>query len=384
MRPTTLMRARAYAVIAGLLAGAAAQSGATMQPVAPSSIALEARGHGWVLTDAEGMSLYTYARDVQPGQSSCIDECAAMWPPLVDTAANAPDEDWGIVDRQDGTQQWAFRGKPLYRYTIDESPGDTYGEGVRALWAIALIPLPTPPGINIEKTLQGYVAANDERKTLYTPQVDIDPKTLCVANSCGKDWRPVLAPWAARDLDRWRVITRVDGLRQWTYDTQPLFSYAGDVKPRESNGDGAIFSAKGGTWKAVVLEPRRPYPDWITVHDTDAGQMLANLEGKTVYTYDPSRIPSFYPKTDSCGLECVAPEWVPVLADADATTSGGNWAIFTRSDGSRQWAYKGKPVFTNTRDKTQGSFLGYRHGGSRSWNVIMHSEDALVGTLRPP
>ena len=123
------------------------------------------------------------------------------------------------------------------------------------------------------------------------------------------------------------------------------------------------------------------------VHETDAGQMLANLDGKTLYTYDPSRLRVRFdnfigPKP--CEENCIDPEWVPILAAASDEAPGGNWAIFTQSDGARQWFYKGRPLFTNTRDQTQGSFLGYRHGGSRAWNVIMHSEEALVGTLRPP
>ena len=113
--------------------------------------------------------------------------------------------------------------------------------------------------------------------------------------------------------------------------------------------------------------------------------MLANNNGKTIYTYDPSRVPFFLRGLeDPCGVACLDDEWVPILADADDTTSGGNWAILPHPDGSRQWAYKGRYVFTNVRDKTQGSFLGYRHGGNRFWGVIMHNEDALVGTLRPP
>jgi predicted lipoprotein with Yx(FWY)xxD motif len=367
-----------------IIACTAVATGAMAEPPAAANIVLKEQGHGWVLTDSQGMTLYTYARDVQPGTSNCIEECASTWPPLLadESAANSPD--WTVIDRQDATKQWAYRDKPLYRYSVDQSPDDTYGEGVRALWSIALVPLATPPGIKIQKTLQGYVAANNDRKTLYAPQGDIDPKTLCIDDACGTDWRPVVAPWAARDLDNWTVVDRNDGLRQWAYKNQPLFSYAGDVQPREYNGDGVAFAADE-SWKSVIMQPRIPYPSWVTVHNTDAGAMLADSNGKTIYTYDPSRIP-FYLRglQDTCGVECLDEEWIPILASAEDTTAGGNWAILPLGEGSRQWAYKGRRVFTNVRDKTQGSFLGYRHGGNRYWGVIMDSEDALVGTLRPP
>ena len=47
-----------------------------------------------VLTDAKGMTLYTFDKDVQGSASNCYDEgdskCATNWPPLfADAAATA-------------------------------------------------------------------------------------------------------------------------------------------------------------------------------------------------------------------------------------------------------------------------------------------------------
>ena len=354
-------------------------------PAVPANIALETQGHGWRMIDPAGMSLYTFARDVERGKSNCVEECTLAWPPLA-----APEDvelggDWSVVERPDGIKQLAYQGMPLYRNSVDERPGDTYGEGVRAEWYLALIPLPTPPGITIQKTLAGYVAADKENKTLYAPRDSTSSASLCVEQDCAAAWQPVLAPWAAHDLHSWTVLVRDDGLRQWAFQGRPLFRYAADIHPGEMSGDGQPLTDEGAVAHTMLLEPRPPYPDWIMVHDTDAGQMLANLDGKTLYTYDPSRIPIFRrAAVTTCELDCLAPEWIPIFASAEDSAPGGNWAIFTLSDGRRQWAYKGRRLFTNTRDKTQGSFLGYRHGGSRVWNVIMHSEEALVGTLRPP
>ena len=358
---------------------------AVSAPAAPSQIVLKPQGHGWVLTDVDGMTLYTYARDAQPGKSMCVEQCAQLWPPFEVDAEFVAAQGWSIVDRPEGTQQLAYDDKPLYRYSIDESAGDTYGEGVQALWAVAVIPLPTPPGIEIQKTLQGYVAADHDRKTLYTPANAVAPESLCVDERCAEGWQPFRAPWAARDFNDWTVFTRTDGVRQWAYNGQPLFRFANDVYPRETQGDGVTMSANAGVAKALVLQPRTPYPEWVTVHATDAGEMLANRSGNTVYTYDPIKLRPRYIGLDvEIRIPPIGPEWVPILAAPEATTPGGNWAIRTLDNGDRQWVYKGKLVYTNARDKTQGSFLGYRHGGNRAWNVIMHSEDALVGTLRPP
>ena len=44
---------------------------------------------------------------------------------------------------------------------------------------------------------------------------------------------------------------------------------------------------------------------------------------------------------------------VQLVAAADAKASG-DWTVVTRDDGSRQWAYKGKPVYTYKADQKAG------------------------------
>ena len=283
------------------------------------------------------------------------------------------------------SQQWAYKGKPLYRYSVDQGPGDTYGEGIGLLWDIAFIEIPTPPGIRIEKTLLGFVAADRHQKTLYAPQAEVEVASLCLENECEESWSPVIAPRIARSIGDWNVVTRRDGLKQWAYRGQPLFRYSGDVLIQEYEGHGVAYDATGNVMEAMVIEPRPPYPGWVTVHDTDAGEMLADLDSQTIYTWDPSKLRrGLGDALMDCEFECIEEEWIPIFADVDDVAPGGNWAIMTLSDGRRQWAYKGRRLFTNTRDVTQGSFLGYRHGGNRGWNVIMHSGNALQGTLRRP
>ncbi len=82
---------------------------------------------GWV--DINGKALYNYDQDTG-GQSMCNAECAATWIPLAADANTAGVEEWTIVDRQDGTKQWAFRSHPLYTYVNDLAPGEVNGDGV--------------------------------------------------------------------------------------------------------------------------------------------------------------------------------------------------------------------------------------------------------------
>jgi predicted lipoprotein with Yx(FWY)xxD motif len=92
---------------------------------------------GEILTDANGMTLYTFDKDTA-GTSNCYDECAANWPPLIAAAGATPDEEYTLVERKDGTMQWAYDGKPLYLWKKDAKPGDMTGDGVNDVWHVAI------------------------------------------------------------------------------------------------------------------------------------------------------------------------------------------------------------------------------------------------------
>lgn len=81
------------------------------------------------LTDASGMTLYTFDKDMG-GTSACSGNCAKNWPPLTASASAKPTGDWGVIMRDDGTKQWTYDGKPLYRWVKDTKPGDRTGDGL--------------------------------------------------------------------------------------------------------------------------------------------------------------------------------------------------------------------------------------------------------------
>jgi len=88
-----------------------------------------------VLTDAKGMSLYTYDKDTA-GTSTCVDKCAANWPPAMADASATAEGDFTLVDGAAG-KIWAYKGKPLYTWAKDAKPGDTTGDGVGGVWHLA-------------------------------------------------------------------------------------------------------------------------------------------------------------------------------------------------------------------------------------------------------
>ena len=92
-----------------------------------------------VLTDANGMTLYTFDKDTKgDGKSVCNGDCAVKWPPLM-AAADAKDEgDFTVVTRDDGAKMWAHDGWPLYYWYEDMAAGDTNGDGVGGVWHVAV------------------------------------------------------------------------------------------------------------------------------------------------------------------------------------------------------------------------------------------------------
>jgi predicted lipoprotein with Yx(FWY)xxD motif len=93
---------------------------------------------GGVLTNPAGMTLYTFDRDeAGSGKSVCNGPCATNWPPLTAAADAKPAGGYTIVTRDDGTKQWAWKGKPLYLWIKDQKPGDMTGQGFNNVWQVA-------------------------------------------------------------------------------------------------------------------------------------------------------------------------------------------------------------------------------------------------------
>jgi predicted lipoprotein with Yx(FWY)xxD motif len=81
------------------------------------------------------------------------------------------------------------------------------------------------------------------------------------------------------------------------------------------------------------------------------GKVLTNEKGMTLYTFAKDS-----KGKSACNGGC-AKSWPPLLAAADAKATHG-YTIITRSDGAKQWAYKGKPLYTWKNDHKPGDITG--------------------------
>lgn len=358
---------------AGALAAAfgAATVSAT-PPAVPAEVKLSARGDGWQLTDERGMSLYVSESDVaNSGKSTCDGDCAKTRPPLLaPTDAEVP-AGWRVITRSDGARQWAFLGKPVHTFVRDAYAGATFGDGNG--WVAAFQPIAVPPGIATARTLIGRVLSTAAGATLYA-QTAPQPCT----GACLDTWSPVAAPWgvmgaAAEALGEFTAVDRGDGVLQWAFRGQALFTNVADVKAGDINGH-----KDAGPWRAVVLEPPPPIPDWVQVMGSDAGPLLADPKGMTLYAYDEDRNHLVYVRGEDCFGPCIAESWSPVPADRQVAPIG-NWSVVTAADGSLQWSYQGQPLYTSKLETRPGDLTGISPRRARAWRPIMYAIPSIQG-----
>ncbi|WP_371101086.1 SCO0930 family lipoprotein [Streptomyces sp. PU_AKi4] len=218
---------------------------------------------GKVVTDSLGLTLYRFDQDTaEPPASNCEDDCAKTWPPVPAedaTAGEGIDKALlGSVDRADGTKQLTVAGWPAYRYVKDVNAGDVKGQGVGGKW-YALNPqgkkaqAADRPGLSTREDAKlGEIVVDGNGMTVYRFMKDEawpKPVSACTG-ACLEKW-PVVSPVDFEDTKGiqekgYMTFTRPDGADQQTINCWPIYTFAGDKAPGDTNGQGV-----GGTWYAV-------------------------------------------------------------------------------------------------------------------------------------
>lgn len=93
-----------------------------------------------------------------------------------------------------------------------------------------------------------------------------------------------------------------------------------------------------------------------------AGGILVDGAGRTIYTYDKDIAGS---GKSRCNDGC-AKKWPPVPLSVERIESP--YSIVTRDDGTRQLAYKGKPLYLYAGDAEPGERKGDKLQGA--WHVV--------------
>lgn len=93
---------------------------------------------------------------------------------------------------------------------------------------------------------------------------------------------------------------------------------------------------------------------------TSAGQVLAAENGMTLYTFDKDSAGK-----SNCNGGCAA-GWPPLMAGSYAKDHE-KLTVISRDDGSKQWAYKGAPLYFWQGDKKPGDITG--NGMKKVWHI---------------
>lgn len=89
---------------------------------------------------------------------------------------------------------------------------------------------------------------------------------------------------------------------------------------------------------------------------------LVAANGMTLYTFDADKAS---PGKSVCNGPCAA-LWPPFMAGTEPAT--GNYSVVTRDDGTRQLAYKGKPLYFYKADQKAGDRMGDKF--KDVWHIV--------------
>jgi predicted lipoprotein with Yx(FWY)xxD motif len=338
--------------------------------VAPTVLLAESDELGPYLTDAAGMALYTFARDV-PGTSNCYDRCAVAWPPLLveEGAELIAGEgilgELGTTERDDGTIMVTYNDWPLYYWVNDESPGDTTGHNVGNVWAVAFPE--THVFLSGSEELGSFLVGPDGL-TLYRFNSDQPGQSNCT-DQCAVNWPPLLIDEGQQPNGNAGVVgqlgttERDDGTIQVTYQGMPLYYWVNDAAPDDTTGQGV-----GDAWFVVA-----PYTVALGGND-ELGDFLVGANGMTLYlfTQDDENSSNCY---DQCAVN-----WPPLLVQAgEVPVPGagvsGTLDITERDDGTFQVTYDGTPLYYWANDQAPGDATG--QGVGDVWFVVPPDSGAL-------
>ncbi len=272
---------RAFGLLVALLLAAVAVitpgAGVVAQDDATTVLVAESEDLGQFLTDANGMTLYLFTMDTEEGVSNCYGDCATAWPVFTaEEPLKLPDGVDGeltLIERTDGTTQVAYNGIPLYFWQADMNPGDTSGQGVGDVWfvvapgeqfgdaavaaaAAAASPEASPVAmaettiVVVEHAELGPIFTDGAGNTLYLFTNDTEIGVSACEGDCVTNWplfqaeEPLTLPEGVEG--ELTLIERADGETQVAYNGIPLYYFAGDEAPGDTNGQ-----ERGGRWFVV-------------------------------------------------------------------------------------------------------------------------------------
>lgn len=198
----------------------------------PKGVKFQGSIKGRVAATAKALTLYTLDKD-------CSGKCLADWTPFRAAWTANTTGDWTVVARKDdGTAQWAYKGKPTYTYGKDFARGQVNGDGKDGAKAILLQPTPPLPAfVKVGVSDYGPIFTDANGMTLYAVgNLKEIQELFCKGDCLNENWTPVLPAADAKPSGNWTIADNL-GAKQWHYRAQPVYLYKGDHKPSDIKGD---------------------------------------------------------------------------------------------------------------------------------------------------
>jgi predicted lipoprotein with Yx(FWY)xxD motif len=99
----------------------------------------------------------------------------------------------------------------------------------------------------------------------------------------------------------------------------------------------------------------------IKFSQTQRGTVLADSRGMTLYYFDRDDTGN----KSTCDGKCTE-KWIPLAASDDAKALG-DFTVIVRSDHSKMWAYRYRPLYTSPADTVPGDTNGF--DPSNLWHI---------------
>jgi len=220
----------------------------------------------------------------------------------------------------------------------------------------------TPPGVTVEPAIH-QAAMQAGLPNTMTAGYFTDPNGMTLYVYAGKGipdpatWPALAAPADAKPVGDWSIQTRPDGARQWAHRGRPLYLSAKDKAPGDTNGR----AADNGQWQVATLQQSPdeiPAPAAVTLKPVNnaLGDVFVDYKGMTLYVFDDDQ-----PGRSACVGDCTK-SWIPLKA-AELAKPLGDWTTIRRDDGTRQWAYRSRPLYSFAGDGKPGDAKGMAADG---------------------
>src|SRR6478609_7355530 len=108
-------------------------------------------------------------------------------------------------------------------------------------------------------SLGSVVLTTTKGRTLYSLSAETKGRFICTG-ACVSTWHPLLVPAGVKPTGPVKLgtIKRPEGKTQVTFKGRPLYSFAGDAKAGDANGEGI---KDVGTWHAAAISKLASTPE---------------------------------------------------------------------------------------------------------------------------